>query len=194
MKLTFKKELNMSSIALEHDIVSQAIVLIEGRESALSTEKKAYTLLSLVHNICEEDIIEECNEDKRSLIQILREEIEPFYFDLIQHRPDVQTLFNSCYNEIERYSKVVYDEQHSVLGFLATITDAISKLSNEEVKDVLTETAQVAAEVKRQRDEVELKQNKEAQEKITKKQEEINKNIIKMMEQYNVKLEDEGNK
>lgn len=194
MKLTFKKDINMESIALEHDIVSQAIALIEGRESALSTEKKAYTLLSLVHNICIEDVIEECNEDDRSLIQILKEEIEPFYFDLKEHKPKVSELFNATYTEVERYCKKVYDEQHSVLGFLSTITEAISKLDNKEVQEVMTQIAPVAAEIAAQKNEQELKQTKEATDKITKKQEEINKNILKMMEQYNVKVEDEGNK
>ena len=187
MKLTLRKDINFESFVLEHDIVSQAIVLIEGRESALATEKKVYTLLSLIHNVCEENVIGECNEDTRSLIEIVRDDIEPFYKE---NENQFKDLLKRTYEEVENYCMRVYNEQHSVLGFLGTITDAISRLDNKEVQEVLTETAKIAGEVKAKKDEKELEQSKEYREKVIKKQEEINKNLVKMMKDYNVTVDE----
>lgn len=84
MKLTVRKDIDFNSIILKHNILLQASNLATGREGALQTEKELYLILAMLDNICEENIIEACNEDKRDLATIMTEDIEPVYLELMK--------------------------------------------------------------------------------------------------------------
>lgn len=190
MKLTLRQNLNLNSMLLRHDINTQSVLLVTGREGALLSELKLYVLLSLIHNLCEEDVITECNEDEHDLITIVRDEIEPFYFKIIEDKPEIGDLYNNCINDIVDYCNKVYSEQHSLLGLLNTLVDVFSRLDDQQVQEVLVKTGEIAGQVKEKRDKLELEQDLKIKEQVVQKQEEISQGIKKMMEQYNTTVKE----
>jgi hypothetical protein len=84
MKMTFKKDLNIKSLVLRHNILLEVSNLIMGREGVLQTEKDLYLVLAFMDNLIEEDLIQEVNEDGRDLTAIMFEDIEPEFFKLME--------------------------------------------------------------------------------------------------------------
>jgi len=143
MKLTLKKNVDISSVALQHGILIRATGLIAGREGVLETEKELYLILSIVDAMTEEDVVALCNEDDRELIQIMLEDIEPFFKSLLG-----ETIPVEVYKELKRIllnrCKEIWDNQHSIVGVIDTILTTIGMMSEEDKKDALVQTAQMA--------------------------------------------------
>lgn len=144
MKLTIKQDgINVKSLITKHDILVKASSLVMGREGALETEKELYLMMAFVDTFLEEDLIEVCNEDSRTLNEIVIEDIEPIYMKLIEVEDNRQLyeeskvlLFNRC--------KEIWDNQHSVVGAIDALLTTIANMSPEDTKDVLESTAKVA--------------------------------------------------
>ena len=80
MKLTLKEnEINAKSLMVKHDILMKSTGLVSGREGVLETEKELYLMIAFVDTFVEENLIELCNQDKRSLNEIIVQDIEPIY-------------------------------------------------------------------------------------------------------------------
>ena len=94
MELTLKENYNISSITMQHNILLQALTMLEGREGALETEKKLYLIVSLVNNLVEENLLELCNNDERDLPTILMEDIEPFFIKMIEEDNKIKEAYD----------------------------------------------------------------------------------------------------
>jgi len=143
MKLTIKKDVDFNSIILKHNILLQASNLAMGREGALQTEKELYLILAMLDNICEENVIEACNEDKRDLATIMTKDVEPVYLELMKNEN-----YTNFYAELKELflqrCKEIWDNQHSIMGLLDTILMALQNLTEDDKKDILASTAKIA--------------------------------------------------
>lgn len=143
MKLTIKKDVDFNSIILKHNILLQASNLAMGREGALQTEKELYLILAMLDNICEENVIEACNEDKRDLATIMTKDVEPVYLELMKNEN-----YTNFYEELKglflQRCKEIWDNQHSIMGLLDTILMALQNLTEDDKKEILASTAKIA--------------------------------------------------
>ena len=144
MKITLKKELDIKSIILKHNILLQATNLIVGREGVLQTEKELYLMLSFVHNIAEENIIEECNEDGRELIDIMAIDIEPFFEKVTEEEPKLAQLYYDVRELFLQRCKEIWDNQHSVIGVIDALLTTLATMSDEDKKEALVQTGKIA--------------------------------------------------
>jgi len=143
MKLTIRKDIDFNSIILKHNILLQATNLVMGREGALQTEKELYLILAILDNVCEENVIEECNDDERNLASMIMEDIEPFFNEVMKNEW-CQKLYNETKELFLQRCKEIWDNQHSIMGILDTILMALQNLTDEDKKEVLKGTAKIA--------------------------------------------------
>lgn len=178
MKMTLVENLNTESIVLRHKILVQSIGLISGREGVLETEKDLYLILALLDNIIEEDLVKECNEDERELAQIMEEDLEPFFFNLIK-----EEKYNKLYTYVRKVfldkCKEIWDNQHSLLGVIDTILTVVSTMDEEQKGEILESTANVAKAVYEKRT-----------EELSAKADKANSKLEQLVEMYQRK---EGN-
>lgn len=179
MEIKMKKDVNVKSAVLKHQIALEAVELLYGREESLKTEIEIYTILAFIDNLSENNLIEECNQDKRNLIDIMGQEIEPVFLQLITNE-DYYNLYKEILNDVELYCHKVYDENHSLIGMLNTITEVISSLEPEQVKEVLTKTGEMAGKIK----EKELAQQKEIADQKAKQTEEVNDKLEQLINKF----------
>lgn len=165
MKLTIRKDKKMSSITTQHAILMRALNLLSGRYGALETEKEIYLMLAIIDALCEEDVIDECNKDERELYQIVSEDIEPFFNEIISDEKNLEVysklrriLLNKCKDE--------WDDQHSVIGVIDSLLTAINSMSDEDKKEVLTETGKMAEKAYNNRTEMLEKSEKANNSKL----------------------------
>lgn len=192
MELTIKKDINYQSKVLKHNVVTQAVMLLQGREGSLKTELEIYTVLAIMENLVEENLIELCNNDTRDLIDIMASDIEPMFNNLLESE-EFNIFYNDVFNNVMRYCDRVYAEQHSMRGLLDTIVDLLASLDTTEVQEVLEKTGEMAAAIKTKHNETMEKQSAEYQEKIINKQEEISDALRKVMANYNITIDEENN-
>lgn len=143
MKLTIRKDIDFNSIILKHNILLQATNLVMGREGALQTEKELYLILAILDNVCEENVIEECNDDERNLASMIMEDIEPFFNEVMKNEW-CQKLYNETKELFLQRCKEIWDNQHSIMGLLDTILMALQNLTEDDKKDILASTAKIA--------------------------------------------------
>lgn len=153
MKLTFKKGVDAKSLILKHNILLQASDLVMGREGALQTEKDLYLMMALVDNFVEEDLIALCNEDGRELSQITTEDIEPAFNELMEDE-EIANLYKEMHELFLARCKEIWDNQHSFYGVLDALLTAISSMTDEDKKEVLSGTAKIAEQAFNRRTEV----------------------------------------
>ena len=165
MKLTLLENVNTQSFVLKHNILAQATSLAMGREGVLQTEKNLYLVLALVDNIIQENLIEECNNDKRDLNTIMLEDIEPFFFELIK-----EEKYSKLYEEMDtlflQRCKEIWDNQHSMVGVIDAILTSISLMGPEDKKDVLEATGKIAEKAFDRRTEIMLEKAEETNTKL----------------------------
>lgn len=175
MKLTLLENVNTQSFVLKHNILAQATSLAMGREGVLQTEKNLYLVLALVDNIIQENLIEECNNDKRDLNTIMLEDIEPFFFELIK-----EEKYSKLYEEMDtlflQRCKEIWDNQHSMVGVIDAILTSISLMGPEDKKDVLEATGKIAEKAFDRRTEI-----------MSEKVEETNTKLEAFVRQYQEK-------
>lgn len=175
MKLTLLENVNTQSFVLKHNILAQATSLAMGREGVLQTEKNLYLVLALVDNIIQENLIEECNNDKRDLNTIMLEDIEPFFFELIK-----EEKYSKLYEEMDtlflQRCKEIWDNQHSMVGVIDAILTSISLMGPEDKKDVLEATGKIAEKAFDRRTEI-----------MSEKAEETNTKLEAFVRQYQEK-------
>lgn len=153
MTFTLKKNVNMDSLVVQHGVLLQATDLLVGREGVLETEKELYLILAVINAMIEEDLIQMCNEDGRDLVEIMENDIEPFF-----HKVLGQELPTDTYNKMKKLlldrCREIWDNQHSVIGLIDAILTAIATMSDEDKKEALVETSKIAEKVLEKRTEV----------------------------------------
>lgn len=179
MEIKIRENINLDSAVLKHQIALEAVELLYGREEALRTEIEIYTILAYMDTLSESNLIEECNQDKRGLIDIMEQDIEPIFLQLIADEK-YYNLYKEILNDVELHCRKVYDENHSLIGMLNTITEAISSLEPEQVQEVLVKTGEVAGKLK----EKEILQQKEIAEKKTAQAEEVNDKLEQLINKF----------
>lgn len=189
MNITLKEGINFNSRSLRHSIVLQAVTLIEGRESALRSEKEIYTIIAFMDKICDGNIIEYCNENTEELMIIYSQKIEPAFLDLMNNK-EAEEFYYLVMCDVDEYCERVYHEQHSITGFLNALLDAVVALTPEQSKEVLLKTGEMAAKIKKQHNDNIEEQNRMYKRKIVETQDEINSSIQQLMEKYNVSTKD----
>lgn len=172
MKFTLKENVNTESFVLKHNILLQANGLAMGREGVLQTEKDLYLIIAFVDNLIEEDLIEECNNDERGLTNIVLEDIEPFFFNLIKI-----DKYNILFKEVEKLflqrCKEIWDNQHSIVGLFDSLLTAISLLDTEDKKEILETTGKMAEKAFEKRTQI-----------MEAKTEETNSKLEELIKQY----------
>lgn len=143
MKMTYKKNLNINSLVLRHNIMLEVSNLTMGREGVLQTEKDLYLILALMDNLVEEDLIAEINEDGRDLTAIMLEDIEPEFLKLIE-KQEYQDLYDEMRKLHHQRCKEIWDNQHSIIGVIDTLLTTIASMSEEDKKEALVETSKIA--------------------------------------------------
>lgn len=189
MEIKMRDDLDVRSKSLKHSIITQAVILLDGREGALKSEKEIYAIIAFMDKIAEGGIIDRCNEDSRALMDIYNEDIEPAFLDLIKTYENYDVLFQEIVKQVYEYCDKVYAEQHSMYGLLNLIIDMIGSLEPEQIQDTLVKTGEMAANIKKQHNDKIAQQEKEYQTKVIDKQSEINESLTKLMEKYNVTAE-----
>ncbi len=180
MKITLKENVNTKSLVLQHNILTQAITLMSGREEALETEKDIYLMIALVNAIIEEDLIQECNNDGRDLNNIVALEIEPFFLNLIEKESQYETMFNNVKRIFSDYYQKLYEKQHSFMGILDALLTSIEAMGIEDKKEVLNGTAKIAEQAYRDRTE-------KLQEQLTKITDNLKNNVINQTKEEEIK-------
>lgn len=161
MKFTLKENINLNSVATQHEILLRATNLLVGREGALETEKELYLILAIVGTMINEDVIAFCNEDNRDLFTVMQESIEPFFIELRTAGQVSDEVYNLLKDRLLKRCQQIWDNQHSVVGLIDSLLLMIGSMSEEDKKDALVKTAEIAGKVYEHRTEV---LEKEAQE------------------------------
>ena len=170
MKLTLKDNIKFDSLALQHKILLQATMLLEGREGALETEKRIYLMMAFVDLIINENLIELCNNDKRDLHVIIEEDIEPFFNQL---NDEVKKVYDDLLKILLKHCDTIWNNQHSIVGVIDTILTTIASMSDEDKKDALVKTGEIAEAAFNRRTEI-----------MTEKTEQINSKLENFVRKY----------
>lgn len=178
MKITVKENLESRSIVLQHNILTEATSLMMGREGALETEKLLYLMLATIDNVAEEDIIKMCNEDKRPLMEIVEEEIEPEFFNMIDKSENFRRLWENLKRILLDRCEQVWKEQNSFMGVIEGIVDALATISDEGKQEVLKATGKIAEQAFEKR-------TQEMKAEVT----EVNDKLSALVNQYVKKTE-----
>lgn len=168
MKLTLKENINIGSLTLQHNMLLRAVGLLEGREGGLDTEKRIYLMIAMIDLLVQEDLLALCNEDERDLPTIMIEDIEPFFFTLINENKEYETVYHYLENKILEYCQRVWSEQHSVLGVIDAILTTIASIPEDDKKQVLEDTGKAAAELYEKRTDMLERQSAEVSDKLSK--------------------------
>lgn len=165
MTFTLKKNVNMDSLVVQHGVLLQATDLLVGREGVLETEKELYLILAVVNAMIEEDLIQMCNEDGRDLVEIMEQDIEPFFNKVLGN-----ALSHNTYGKMKKLlldrCKEIWDNQHSAVGVIDTIITMIASLSDEERKEVVAQTAKIAEQAFDRRTEAMVKKTEQVDSKL----------------------------
>ena len=160
MNFTLKENVNTDSLVLKHNILLDATVLLQGREGVLRTEKDIYLMISFINAFINEDLLEMCNEDGRELIDIIVNDIEPFFTKLLDNEKN-SALYEECRELLYERCKEIWDNQHSVVGVFDAILTTLATMTDEDKQEALTTTAQLAKQAYDYRTE-KIAQNQEA--------------------------------
>jgi hypothetical protein len=153
MQLTLKENINIHSLTLQHNILLQATMLLEGREGTLETEKRLYLMLAVVNNIIEEDLMELCNNDDRTLQTIMVEDIEPFYDKC---EDEIEGFIDVCqyieYLLLDR-CREIWNNQHSVIGVIDALLTVIGGIGEEDKTKLVDKAIDIAKNIEDKRTE-----------------------------------------
>lgn len=144
MKLTLKQNINKESVVLKHKIALETITLLEGREKLLYTDCMLYTMISLVDNFIEEELLELINTDEREFTTIVEDTIEPFFNELISNE-EIETLFYEVLHYVDEFKLREETRRTSAIGFMDYLLEIIGSFDWEDLKFFfhhLTEKAQ----------------------------------------------------
>lgn len=133
MKMTVKENINVNSIVLKHRIALETATLLEGRENLLYTDYMIYTMVSLVDNFIEENLIGMINEDERDFTEIIETDIENKFNELIED-DKIKELYDEILSYIDEYKYAESARHASAIGFLDYVLEKIGDYEWEDLK------------------------------------------------------------
>lgn len=166
MTLTLKKGIDVNSLTLQHSILLHAMMLLEGREGSLETEKRIYLMMAMIDKIIDEDLIQLCNDDGRNLIDLLEEEIEPFFNTITANNKDIKQAYDYMVKVLLQKCQEVWDRQHSLAGVIDSMITILGTMDEVNKKEALVETAKIAEKAFERRTEKMEKQASAANDKL----------------------------
>lgn len=155
MELTIKKDVNVKSVVLRHKIALETITLLDGRENILYTEKELYTMVSLVDNFVEENLIEAVNLEKEDFPVIVEKYIEPKFEEIITMY-NVQDVYDELVGYVDEYLTNLEYKENTFFGFFNTIIDIVGDMNWGDLKfffnKVITDAKDTLVKVDAQED------------------------------------------
>lgn len=133
MELTIKKDMNVKSVVLRHKIALETITLLDGRENILYTEKELYTMVSLVDNFIEENLIDAINLEKEDFPVIVEKYIEPKFEEIITMY-NVQDVYDELVEYVDEYLTNLEYKENTFFGILNTLIDIVNEMNWEDLK------------------------------------------------------------
>lgn len=179
MKFTLKENVNLRSVVLKHNVVLDALNLLEGREGSLKTEREIYTMIAMANSFIEEDLTEFCNNSTEELIDIVRNYIEPFVLGLIE-KPEYAAFYNDVLTEVIESTDEFIRKQETLPHMIKTFFTVLGSMAPEQKAEM---TEQLTGLIK--------EQNKEKTEKAKTAIQNVDEKIQKLMEQYKVVIDEQ---
>ena len=192
MELTIKKEVNLTSIALQHDILVEATSLLVGREGVLETEKILYLMVATIDNLVDEELITICNDDPRDLMTIIKQDLEP-EFNKLKEMAGFEEMWNNLVRILLARCDQIWKEQNSVMGVIEGIIDMIATMPDNEKKEALIATGKIAEQAFDRRTEKMEKAANETNDKLeqlVQKYEKIGQELAEKKEEEKVEESD----
>lgn len=126
MEMTVKQNVNANSIVLKHKIALGASLMLEERELVLDTDAELYTMVSVVNNFIEENLLDLIDADERDFAEILEVDVEPL-FDKIVADYDYKETFNEIVLTVVGYLDNLQYRRNTVMGLINTLIDFLSE-------------------------------------------------------------------
>lgn len=192
MELTIKKEVNLTSIALQHDILVEATSLLVGREGVLETEKILYLMVATIDNLVNEELITICNDDPRDLLTIIKQDIEP-EFNKLKEMSGFNEMWDNLVRILLARCDQVWKEQNSVMGVIEGIIDMIATMPDNEKKEALIATGKIAEQAfdrRTEKMEGAVKETNSKLEELVQKYEKIGQELAEKKEEEKIKESD----
>lgn len=148
MNLTVREGVNKNSKVLKHKIALEAITLLEDKELVLDSEVYLYTMIALVDNFIEESLIELVGQDERAFADIVENEIEP-KFDEIVAKYELDEMYEELVYMCIDYKDRWEAKNNTLPGLLNTIIEVIGDKDWSDLKyffrDLITKAENVIA-------------------------------------------------
>lgn len=131
--MTVKQNVNFESIILQHKIALEASTMLEDREIVLDTDVALYTMVSLVNNAIEEDLMDIIEKDKREFIDILTEDIEPKFWEIVKQY-DCKEVYDKIVAINIKFLNDLMLQRNTLFGLANRITGLFGEKSWEDLQ------------------------------------------------------------
>lgn len=133
MEMTVKQNINAKSIVLKHKIALGASLMLEERELTLDTDAELYTMVSVVNNFIEENLLDLIEADEREFAEILESDVEPL-FDKIMTDYNYQDTFEEIVSTVVNYLDNLQYRRNTVIGLINTLIDFLTDQNWEDLE------------------------------------------------------------
>lgn len=133
MEMTVKQNINAKSIVLKHKIALGASLMLEERELTLDTDAELYTMVSVVNNFIEENLLDLIEADEREFAEILESDVEPL-FDKIMTDYNYQETFEEIVSTVVNYLDNLQYRRNTVIGLINTLIDFLTDQNWEDLE------------------------------------------------------------
>lgn len=133
MEMTVKQNVNANSIVLKHKIALGASLMLEERELTLDTDAELYTMVSVVNNFIEENLLDLIEADEREFAEILEADVEPL-FDKIITDYNYKETFDEIVATVVNYLDSLQYRRNTVIGLINMVIDFLSDQNWEDLE------------------------------------------------------------
>ena len=133
MEMTVKQNINAKSIVLKHKIALGASLMLEERELTLDTDAELYTMVSVVNNFIEENLLDLIEADEREFAEILEADVEPL-FDKIITDYNYKETFDEILATVVNYLDSLQYRRNTVIGLINMVIDFLSDQNWEDLE------------------------------------------------------------
>jgi hypothetical protein len=133
MEMTVKQNINAKSIVLKHKIALGASLMLEERELTLDTDAELYTMVSVVNNFIEENLLDLIEADEREFAEILEADVEPL-FDKIITDYNYKETFDEIVATVVNYLDSLQYRRNTVIGLINMVIDFLSDQNWEDLE------------------------------------------------------------
>lgn len=120
MNLTIREGVNKDSKVLRHKIALEAVTLLEDKELVLDSEVALYVMIALVDNFIEENLVELVGQDERTFAEIVENEIEPKFYEIVD-KYDIADIYDELVYMCIDYKYRVDSKDNTFMGLLDTL-------------------------------------------------------------------------